>query len=371
MKKAWLLILALAISSAPAAAQQPAPQLALDGVDPVVLLQQGKEVFGKAEFSVKRGGFDYQFASAESKAAFEREPAKYEIQLNGACARMGAGVGGNPSDYAVVDGRIYIFGSDDCHKRFVAAPAKFLPRELPPMPSSAADSERGRALVERAVASIGGAGKLNALKAYAETSSQVQSRPAGDVPVTTTTTWVFPASIRSTRTMTLQGKTNTSTNLLTPEGGWFLAMNDRVYPQNPAGQATNRQEFGRQLVPLLRTYRDASFKAAALGTASVAGVAVDRVRIQNGTVDVTLGIEPTSGRIHSLEFVGRNLDAEIGDYTLVFGDYREVNGFTLPFDVRASFDGKPDAFRSAKLDAIAIDPPVDAALFASPKVDAK
>ena len=55
--------------------------------------------------------------------------------MSGACARMGGGVSGNPADYAVVDGKIYIFGSDDCHKKFVAAPAKFLPKPAPPMPT--------------------------------------------------------------------------------------------------------------------------------------------------------------------------------------------------------------------------------------------
>src|SRR3954468_21777901 len=127
-------------------AQGPAPKEALDGIDPVVLLTQGKEISGKSEFKVSRGKFDYLFATAENKAAFEKNPEKYEIQLSGACARMGPGVGGNPADYAVVDGKIYIFGSDECHKRFVAAPAKFLPRPDSPMPSAAADLRAGRAL---------------------------------------------------------------------------------------------------------------------------------------------------------------------------------------------------------------------------------
>ena len=70
---------------------------------------------------------------------------------------MGAGVTGNPSDYAVVDGKIYIFGSDDCHKKFVAAPAKFLPKPAPPMPSAAAAQVEGRALVDRVVKALGGA----------------------------------------------------------------------------------------------------------------------------------------------------------------------------------------------------------------------
>src|SRR4029079_679219 len=148
------------------------PRDALDGIDPVVLLTQGKEVSGKPDFKVSRGKFDYLFVSAENKAAFEKNPEKYEIQLRGACARMGGGVTGNPADFAVVDGKIYIFGSDDCHKKFVAAPARFLPKTATPMPAAAAAVTEGRALVDRMVKAIGGAEKLDAVTSYVESSSQ-------------------------------------------------------------------------------------------------------------------------------------------------------------------------------------------------------
>ena len=158
MRVARLLLVTLFVTTT-AFAQMTPPREALDGVDPVALLTQGKEVMGKAEFKVSRGRFDYLFASAENKAAFEKAPEKYEIQLSGACARMGGGVTGNPADYAVVDGKIYIFGSDDCHKKFVAAPAKFLPKPAPPMPTAAAALRAGPrphrpASAERASAGI-------------------------------------------------------------------------------------------------------------------------------------------------------------------------------------------------------------------------
>src|SRR4051794_2451992 len=174
-------------------AQGQAPKEALDGIDPVVLLTQGKEISGKSEFKVSRGKFEYLFATAENKAAFEKTPEKYEIQLSGACARMGGGVTGNPSDYAVVDGKIYIFGSDECHKKFVATPARFLPRAEVPMPESAASRQAGRALLDRVVAAMGGAERLDAVTTYVETASQVQKRPAGDATITTTTTRRFPS----------------------------------------------------------------------------------------------------------------------------------------------------------------------------------
>src|SRR4029079_12337147 len=120
-------------------------------IDPVVLLTTGKEVSGKADLEVVRNQFQYLFATPESKATFEKTPEKYEIQLSGACARMGGGVTGNPADYAVVDGKIFIFGSDTRHTQVAAAPARFLPKPAPPMPAAARDVQAGRALIDRAV----------------------------------------------------------------------------------------------------------------------------------------------------------------------------------------------------------------------------
>jgi YHS domain-containing protein len=109
---------------------QQAPQEALDGLDPVLLIQ-GKEVAGKPGLTVVRGRFEYAFSSAETRATFESAPDRFEIQMNGVCARMGPSAGGNPSDFFVYDGRIYIFGSDECHKRFVATPTRSCRRSRP------------------------------------------------------------------------------------------------------------------------------------------------------------------------------------------------------------------------------------------------
>ncbi len=118
-------LLATFLTAMPIAQSMPEPADALDGLDPVMLIA-GKEVPGKSALSVKRGGFTYLFSTAETKATFEGDPGKYEIQLGGLCARMGKTAGGNPADFLVHDGKIYVFGSDACHKKFAAAPAKFL-----------------------------------------------------------------------------------------------------------------------------------------------------------------------------------------------------------------------------------------------------
>ncbi len=360
------LLLGLTLFAIPVTARMPQPKEALDGIDPVVLLTQGKEVSGKPEFKVTRGKFDYLFASAESKASFEKTPEKYEVQLSGACARMGAGVLGNPADYAVVDGKIYIFGSDECHKKFVAAPAKYLPKPVPPMPTASADLQAGRALIEKAVKALGGAEKIDAITTYVETASQTQKRAAGEAVITVKTMRRFPGDVRVERTMSMGGRTQSTANLLTADGAWFIGQG-RAFPQSAEGRAAADEEYGRHLVALLRARRAADFKAAALVPGVVDGVSVDRVRVKNGFADVTLNLGKASGQVHSLTFTGRTRDAEIGEVTLVLSDYREVGGLRLPFAERALFNGAPDEFLTRKIESIAVNAPLDGSLFETPR----
>ena len=100
-----VVIALLGCSTATGSAQVSETVVPLEGLDPV-MLSQGKEVQGDVKYKVTRGRFEYLFANAENKATFEKDPARYEIQLDGSCARMGAPTTGNPDLYLVHNGRI-------------------------------------------------------------------------------------------------------------------------------------------------------------------------------------------------------------------------------------------------------------------------
>jgi YHS domain-containing protein len=349
---------------APAVAQDSAPVEALDGLDPVLLVQ-GKEVAGKADLTVVRGRFQYLFSSADTKSTFEREPAKYEIQLGGMCARMGKTAGGNPADYLVHDGKIYIFGSDECHRKFQAAPAKYLATAAPAMPSSPDAAKKGSALVDRAAKALGGADRIDGLTTYSETVSQVQKRPQGEAQITTKTMWRFPDGTRVERTMVMGERKMTSAQLLTPAGAWYLSQG-RAYPAPEAGRPSVEMDLGRNPVALIHARHAAKFKAAALGSATVAGMTVDQVRVQCGAIDVVLGLDPASARLQTITFTDRNNEGEVGTYTLVYSDYRPVEGLTLPFAVRGLFNGEAEPSQTYTIESIAVNPQLDASLFATP-----
>ncbi len=341
---------------------QKAADDALDGLDPVLLVG-GKEVPGKSAFSVTRGDFVYLFSTADTKATFESDPAKYEIQLGGLCARMGKTTGGNPSDFVVYEGKIYIFGSDECHKKFQAEPAKYLPTPPAPLPASPAAATRGRQLVDRAVAALGGASMLDGLTSYVESYTQVQTRPQGDVTIAFKTMWSFPDRARQERSMVLQGKTMSSATVLSPEGMWYLGGQGQAYPMRPAGRPSLEQDFGRHPVALLRARRAPGFKAVAIGSGTVDGLSVENVRVISASTDVTLAVG-ASGRIHSTTYRDRNSEGEYGTFSIVYSDFRPVEGLQLPFNVRATFNGLPQPSLSATLDTISLNTPLDASLFA-------
>ena len=95
-------------------------------LDPVELMA-GKEVGGKEGLFVVHENYPYLFTSQANQTAFRSDPARYEIQLGGACARMGPLSGrGKTSIHAVLNGRIYIFASEGCRKGFLATPEKVL-----------------------------------------------------------------------------------------------------------------------------------------------------------------------------------------------------------------------------------------------------
>ena len=124
----------------------------LRGLDPVELAQ-GVEKKGVDAWTLDHGGSRYLFATEANLRAFETDPARFEIQLGGACGRMGPGSGrGSPSRFAVHDGRIYVFASDQCREAFLKAPEKFLDPDEPAPADDAAARAAGAALVEKAVA---------------------------------------------------------------------------------------------------------------------------------------------------------------------------------------------------------------------------
>ena len=96
-----------------AVADNPESRLMLKGADVVAYFTQGKYVQGSPQWRSQHEGVDFRFSSAEHKALFDKEPARYLPQYGGYCANgivYGIPWGGDADAWKLINGKLYIFG---------------------------------------------------------------------------------------------------------------------------------------------------------------------------------------------------------------------------------------------------------------------
>jgi len=338
-----ILIFFVSLVSAQSAASE--TLIPLEGLDPV-MLSQGKEVQGDMKYKVTRGRFQYLFASEENKAAFEKDPSKYEIQLDGHCARMGAPTTGDPDLYAVHKGRIYIFGSAECQTLFKATPEKYLEVPVAPKSPSAEMVKRGQELIAKAAEALAPGAKLDQLRSLQRTDVR-ENKVKNNLVLS------FPDTLRQE---TIRPNF-TLTSIITPSDS-FVVVNNAARPMSEASRAAIYKELNHDLLVLLRARTRPDFKASLSG---------------NGAVDVelpgfttTLGIDPGTGRVVSQTYTGRGPGGVVGQIVINYSDYRTVEGLSLPFKMTATFDGQPFPALSATAEAITVNGQIDPSTFKKP-----
>lgn len=85
--------------------------IAIQGYDPVAYFVQSEAVKGSGTYSTDWNGSTWHFASAENLAVFEGDPEAYAPQFGGHCsfaAGLGQQVEGSPTQWRIVDGRLFL-----------------------------------------------------------------------------------------------------------------------------------------------------------------------------------------------------------------------------------------------------------------------
>jgi len=349
------MILALILSLAPVPVRSGAP--VLKGLDPVELAR-GREVAGSPVRSIVRFGHHYVFASDATRTEFEADPARFEIQMGGACARMGPLSGkGDPDRFTVHDGRIYVFASDACREGFLAAPDRHIDAVEPPLAAEPAAIARGKALVQLALDGLGGAAEVDAIRALERET--LRERTSGGKTYATRETWLwrFPDDLRSESAWDERVYTCVATRNDAFQGS------DSMEPLSEAGLAEFRRRQGREALWLLR-HRDAlGFEAAARGESTVGDrkVAILRIRFEGNVTDLHLDAE--DGRVLRTSWTGRIESGVRGEVVVDHADFREEGGILLPHARELRFDGKPVGHLSGPYDAVAVDPEIPPGAF--------
>jgi YHS domain-containing protein len=137
---ALLLAAALLAACTPMTAQNPSSALRpvnavaeggdarvlLGGYDVVAYFTEGRHQRGSPQFTSVHEGVTLRFASAGHKALFDADPQRYLPQFGGYCANgivYGIPWGGDADTWAVIDGRLYIFGGQGSKDAFMLDPA--------------------------------------------------------------------------------------------------------------------------------------------------------------------------------------------------------------------------------------------------------
>ncbi len=106
--------------AAPASVYVDADRVAINGYDPVAYFTVGKPTVGLAEITSEVDGAIYRFASAENKALFDADNAKYTPVFGGFCA-YGATLAKkfptDPQAFKIVDGKLYLNKNLDVAKK--------------------------------------------------------------------------------------------------------------------------------------------------------------------------------------------------------------------------------------------------------------
>ncbi len=329
----------------------PDAQEALLGYDPVILVEESREVLGDESISLVRGGFWYLFASQSNKKKFEGSPERYEIQNGGVCARMGGTVSGHPDNFLVHDGRIYIFGSENCRNLFKAHPEKYLETDRTAFPASPESRRRGMELMEKVVQFLGGAAKIDSLRTLHQTASGQRGGERARVDL-----WRrFPDQWK---VVVHHSRFGDFGALLTDGQAYGLGGGrSRALAPGP-GQGV-RAEMLRDPLEIARSRKRPDFEVTLLdGDAS-------RVRTRVDGVETVLNIDGETGEVREISYLGRGDQGEVGTVVKRFSDYRQIDGLRRPFRIEATFEGASLDEESLAVESIDVDSELDAALFSA------
>jgi YHS domain-containing protein len=352
--RAALLLSALVVPAAWAGVANPNRTLSVDAVS----LVTGTEVPGLPEHAVTHRGFTYLFASSATREQFMREPSRYEVQLDGTCARMGPLGGSATTEHRHVhDGKLYIFASPQCRETFVKRAADLLESADAPPEASAVELERGRELVDLATKGLGGAARLDGVLSYQAGTHERAEHEGALVDVVDVLT---VSGVDRHRIDSAWGQWH-SVYVVTPGEGFAVEEAGTSELCAARRQAVERRVL-RHLVPLLRSRHDRGFLAAARGASRVGDGACERVAVHVRGVTVLLDVELATGRVLAATYRGHGPGGFLGTMTETYSEHESVAGLMLPRVVTRTFEGRPFG-EPLRRNVLAIDAWFDPALF--------
>jgi zinc protease len=236
---------------------------------------------------------------------------------------------------------------------------------IPPLGAPAAQSAqsdpKARALVEKFVSSVGGAAKLDGVKALHQKLVSTQHTPQGSITFNNDLTIQFPDKLRAAVvTESLPGE---MLIVVSPTSA-FMSMTGAGTRDMPSPMKQDRlNTLKRDWIAIAQHAADPAYVFTLGGTEKVGNTEAQIVHVSGNGISVNWALDPQSARLLQVSYqdVGqRGPVRRVIDYS----DWRAVDGLTVPFQRSVTEDGEPSS--TEKIQNFEINPPVNAKLFERP-----
>jgi hypothetical protein len=274
--------------------------------------------------------------------AFLMNEDKYEIQHNGTCARMGPLSGdGTPKLFAVHDGKVYNFASEQCRATFQDDPLRFIDTNDPaPQPT---DEQRahGRRLFGKAVDAFACTAGIDNLISLRQVAAREVKSGEKTYSVTNNVVFKYPDGVFDE----VCWDDSCWAHIVDGAEGWAASKKGREQ-LNAQQRAFLNRTTGRHPIAILRHRDDKNIIISGAGekrTIAVpeeGDVEVELVAVHRDGVTTTLGVD-ASGRVRLMAFRGWAGASGIGDVECIYSRFESVDGVRLPMRMDVTFNGKP------------------------------
>lgn len=234
-----------------------------------------------------------------------------------------------------------------------------IPETAPGGAKKAAESNpEGLALMAKVVEALGGAEKVQAVKAMRQKATLLIKTPQGELPIEAEGTLLFP----DTTYMKLQTPMGERVTVLSPAAS-FVGMGGQTGDMPAVMKDETLKTLKRNLIFVAQHLSDPKFTFAATGTEKIGEVEAKVVEINADGAETRWYVDPQSGKVLRISFqtVGMAGPSERVTDNL---EWQTVDGITLPSKQTISENGQPSGSSTVK--ELVINPTVDPKLFERP-----
>ena len=147
------------------------------------------------------------------------------------------------------------------------------------------------------------------------------------------------------------------------EGFMSMPMGTRPIPESRRSELT--KTIHRQTVYLAQHRNDPDFKVQSLGSEDVDGAPLEALLVSFGGEETKIFVEPSSGRVVRQVFRAPVPLGGQAEMVSSFSDFRPASSLVLPYKSQTTMNGELQ--QSSVTEEIAVNPPVDDALFKRPE----